>query len=271
MESNKLSHYIQKGYQGYEQFINEIKKLDNIIPGIFLHSLYYNSENSLKLAQKCNSNHSKFISVHVAETMESVLKAKQKWGCSSIDVLENYKLLGNNTILIHGGFLDHNDLKKISERCSSIVLCPISNKKLNTKCINPLTLENMGIEWCIATDGVGTGRTMNLFEHLKVAKKIFDLSNNKIIECVTKKPAKMLGISKKIGTIDIGKHADFMVINGCKNDNFNEIVDWLLNYQSEIKIDTYVKGKKINKIKIDKMPHFLPPKFIEVTSYKSIF
>ncbi|MHB8129094.1 MAG: amidohydrolase family protein, partial [Mobilitalea sp.] len=80
---------------------------------------------------------------------------------------------------------------------------------------------------------VGNSRAGSTLTAGKALKNIIEFTKRpleEVIGLLTENPAKMLGMYEKIGSIALGKYADFVVLN-----RDNDVVD------------TFVSGNKINR------------------------
>ncbi len=99
---------------------------------------------------------------------------------------------------------------------------------------NAAAFEKAGISFCLTTADL---RSPSIFwTNLRKAME-YGLSENKAIEALTKTPATTLGIYDKVGSLDAGKLANFIITNG---PIFNEKTNILYNYIQGIKYN--VKG-----------------------------
>ena len=94
---------------------------------------------------------------------------------------------------------------------------------------NAASFETAGIPFCLTTSDL---RNVNLFwTNLRKAME-FGLTEKRILESLTKTPATLLGVYDKVGSIDAGKLANFLITNG---PLFNEKTTILSNYVQGIK------------------------------------
>lgn len=248
MLTSKLKHYTHAGIEGFNKFVSTLSA--NIVPGVFLHSLYTNNESSLRLAKECFET-SQFITIHVSETEDTENQVKKMWnGLSSIEILNINKLLHPNTILVHGGLLNDKELSLIAKNNSSLIICPISNKKLKTICINPKVLEKYNIRWALGTDGLATGITANLFEHTKVLKRTFNVEPEEALKSITFYASDILNY-KANKYLDIGYEADFIVLDTNStsiNASIHKILDDITDNNYKI-LKLYINGSLQHTIK----------------------
>lgn len=224
MLSQKLEQYYLAGFNGFSQYASE-----NDSPycsvGVFLHSLYKADKKLLHLAIKCFSSLAKFFTVHVSEDLETRQLEIAQFQQEPIFLLNQLGLLTDRTVLVHGGFLSENELSLVSKKNSLIAVCPISNHFLNTTCVDVYALERMGIRWCLATDGLATGRTLSLIDQASMLKRQFPyIPNIKILQSMTTTPAQVFHKGIYTGMIESGTEAAFILVHGqYKNDIENAL------------------------------------------------
>ena len=224
MKSEKLKCFYEKGIEGYKNYIIECKK-NNIIPGVFFHSFYSNDKQSFDFAKKCNKITKTFFALHLFEDSKSEQKVIDAWGKDSLKILIENKLLNKNTILVHGNNFNDNQLKQIKQKKATIVTCPVSANTLKTKHLNIKNVINKKINWCIATDGLATGKTANLLNNAQILFKE-KLSATEILKAITINPAKALKIKNEI--LGVGSFANFNVFDCCNGCTVEEIFKEIL-------------------------------------------
>ena len=65
----------------------------------------------------------------------------------------------------------------------------------------------------LTLDGALAGSTLNLWDGVKNLMRFADVSLGDAVLCATRNPAKMLGIEDLLGTIEVGKRADLLVVD----------------------------------------------------------
>ena len=151
--------------------------------------------------------------------------------------LEKY-FEGTNTILAHCVKLSKKDMEVIKKMNFSVAHCPISNLRLGCGISKVEEMRNMGINITLGTDGQGSGSNMDMFETMKFAtllqKGEFEnpvaMPAYEVLKMATINGAKALKMEKDIGSIEVGKKADLIVLNLNKtvttpiNDIFADII-----------------------------------------------
>ncbi len=232
MDSDKLIAYKKGGIQAFKEYFKKNhNEMCNV--GIFFHSLYKSNIESLKLAYECLENQAEHFSIHISEDIATYKKEKNIYGKEAIYVLDDYNLLNSNTILVHCGCTTKQELELIAKREATIAICPISNIFLNTSILDIKYLEQLGINWCIATDGLATGRSFSLIKQAISLKKIYPfLTYERLFEHITETPAKLYNRKHYTGRIEVGTNADFLITDSVFTDKdvvFTELFEEKLN------------------------------------------
>ena len=110
---------------------------------------------------------------------------------------------------------------KISKLNAHISHCPISNLRLGCGIAKIDKMIELGINVSLGTDGQGSGSNLDMFEQMKFASLLQKgMSENpkclpayEVLKMATINGAKALKLDKVIGSIDIGKKADIIIIN----------------------------------------------------------
>lgn len=261
MKSKKLSSYLEDFELKFDEFKSRTIKNINVIPGIFLHSLYTNDENSLKKVKNAMENGAAFITSHIAEDKKSLEKSKQIWGESEISILNKYNLLSERTLLVHCGLLKKEELLKVANSKSKIIICPVSNKMLQTKTPKIEILDKYGINWCLGTDGLGTGKSLDPIFHLKQ----FYLMNKRIplerlLSGFLWGAAEVLNL-KEVGEIKEGFKANFIIFEKqIFETNIKKVLKNII-FSKNIKRTLYLEGEVIrNPSHVKKNSYYIPNK-----------
>lgn len=218
MNSSKLLKFKLLGIDGFKQYKNENVSLTGSV-GVFLHSLYSNDCQSLELAQQCMEEGASFITVHISEDEYTLKLEKEKFHKSAIETLDSFELLTEKSILVHCGYCTDEDLDLIKKRNSTICICPISNKFLNTCMPNIYKLEEKKINWCIGTDGLGTGKSFSLLDQLYQAINEYpEIPLSRYWASITSVPAKLFNNVLYSGTLSLESLSSFLLTDYCGTD-----------------------------------------------------
>ena len=128
-----------------------------------------------------------------------------------LEFLEKFK--NTNTTFIHCVYANEEELQKISELNASIAHCPVSNRLLNVGILNLERVKNFSIDYSVATDGMSSNYSLNLFKEIRAALLMHTDLHPKILakdllKAVTINAAKSLGLNN--GSLETGKDADII-------------------------------------------------------------
>lgn len=160
------------------------------------------------------------ITMHCAE-----IKADREFfaskGHTPMTYCKENGLLGPRTVLAHMVHLDDNDIKILSETEASIAHCPTSNAKLGSGIARVKEYLEANLTVGIGCDGCPCNNVMDMLQEMKLASLLPKAIHytpdivpaETIIEMATIQGAKAIGHEKTLGSLEIGKKADFISIN----------------------------------------------------------
>jgi len=188
---------------------------------IGLHGLYTCTKETVDLVAEAARNYRLPLHMHFVETkkeVEDILKIHGKRGA---EVLAE-KMQGIHLILAHGVKLQKEDRKILQTLDCGIAHNPISNLRLGCKIADTTTYLQEGINVALGTDGQGSGSSLDMFEAMRLACLIQGgiheeeekrLTAKQAIQMATIEGAKLLQLEDKIGSIEVGKKADLILLN----------------------------------------------------------
>ena len=132
------------------------------------HALYTVGPDSLRWVAERAEERGATVQIHLSETREEVENCISVHGVRPAFHLESAGLLGPNTILAHGVWLDEAELELIAERGATVVTNPVANLKLAVGGLFPyLAARRRGVAMGLGTDGPGSNNSLDLFSDLK--------------------------------------------------------------------------------------------------------
>lgn len=160
------------------------------------------------------------IQMHVSEMDYEMNYFKDKYGMTPIEYLDSIGLLSERLILGHGIHIQGKDFELIRKYGCSVAHCLGSNTKA-AKGVAPIKqLRELGIEVGLGTDGPSSGNTLDLFAQMSLFAKVHKLINHdrtvfpahEIVRLATLGGAKTLGMDHSIGSLEVGKKADIVLV-----------------------------------------------------------
>jgi cytosine/adenosine deaminase-related metal-dependent hydrolase len=129
---------------------------------------------------------------------------------------------------IHSAALQGNDFDAMAANGGSIVWSPLSNLLLYRHTTDVKRAKAAGIDIALGSDWSPTG-SKNLLGELKLARAYSEVAgglftDRELVSMVTRTPARMIGWQAGLGSIDVGKRADLLVIDGTTGDPYLKLI-----------------------------------------------
>jgi len=134
-----------------------------------------------------------------------------------VAVYEHYGLVGDRTILAHGVHLTDDELVRIAARRARIAHCPNSNLFLGSGLFPMQRAREAGVRFALGSD-IGAGTTPSLFNAMADAYKVQQVQGTvldpfQLWYLATLGGARVLSLDDRIGSLEAGKDADFIVLD----------------------------------------------------------
>ncbi|RHH70147.1 MULTISPECIES: amidohydrolase [Vagococcus] len=208
--------------EGSRLFIEKWQNSDLVTPMIAPHATNTNSVDILKKIVMISSEMNSPIMMHVSEMDYELAKLQKLYKQTPIEFLEELGFLNCHLIMAHGILLSDEEIELLSESKGkvSVAHCIGANTK-SAKGVAPIKqLIDKGVTVGLGTDGPSSGNTLDMFTQMKMManfqkthlKDRSAFPAKEIVALATKGGAKALGMNHKIGSLEVGKKADMMLI-----------------------------------------------------------
>jgi guanine deaminase len=163
-----------------------------------------------------------YLHTHLSENLNEIQFVAELFpeSLDYLQVYEQFGLVGNKSIFAHGIHLSDSEFQRLSETQAAIAFCPTSNLFLGSGLfkLHQAKSREYPISVGLATD-VGGGTSFSLLQTASEAYKVThlqgqNLSGLQALFLATLGGAKALKLDDKIGNFEIGKEADFVVLDG---------------------------------------------------------
>ena len=212
-------------------------------------------ESSLELAKEENIP----LHIHVAETQEESGIILKRYGKRPLAFLDELGYLDHKAVFAHGVELNEAEIARLADSQVAIAHNPISNLKLASGIAPVVQLQQAGVPVGIATDSVASNNNLDMFEEGRTAAllqkmKSGDASQFPIetaLKALTIEGAKVLGMEDEIGSLEVGKQADFLVIQPQGKVHLQPQENMLSHLVYAVKSsdvnDVYIAGEQVVK------------------------
>ncbi|MBW6440735.1 amidohydrolase [Patescibacteria group bacterium] len=185
------------------------------------HSCYTCSKKILiKLKEYAKENNLLYI-IHLAETKKEFDDVKKKFGVSPVEYLDKIKVLDEKTLAAHCVWLNDNDIEILRQRNVKVSHCPKSNMKLASGAAPIGKLFEKGVVVSLGTDGSASNNNLDMFSEMDYAAKLAKVTTlnpevakaKEVVRMATINGAKALGMENEIGSLELGKKADLIILD----------------------------------------------------------
>jgi guanine deaminase len=160
-----------------------------------------------------------YMQTHISENLQEIewVKALFPERRNYLDVYDHYQLLGERSVFAHGVHLCDAECARLAETGSAIAFCPTSNLFLGSGLFDLAQAERHKVHVGLGTD-VGGGTSFSLLQTLNEAYKVMQLQGAKLspfksLYLATLGGARALRLEDRIGTLQPGSDADFVVLD----------------------------------------------------------
>jgi len=161
------------------------------------------------------------ITMHLAEVEADKIFLKEKYNLSPVYFAESVGLLGPKSVLVHMVWLMQEDIKLLAATRTSVSHNPSSNSKLASGVCKVPQMLAAGVNVALGCDGGPSNNDYDLIREMKLAAIIHKAVSNDpllvpaetVLEMATINGARALGLEHEIGSLEVGKKADLVVID----------------------------------------------------------
>lgn len=209
--------YLEKA----EDFITKYHKDELIIPAVAPHAIYTCSKETLLKSKNLALKYNVPVHIHLSETFSEVEECIKKHGKKPVKYLLDIGFLEGKITAAHSVWVDDEEMEIMARYGVSVSHCIESNLKLASGIAPVSKMIEKGIKVTMGTDGAASNNNLDLLEEISIAAKIQKgiTSNPTVLDVktcmkmLTIWAAEALGVEKEIGSLEIGKKADILMMN----------------------------------------------------------
>jgi 5-methylthioadenosine/S-adenosylhomocysteine deaminase len=158
--------------------------------------------------------------MHAGETREEAEFIRRETGKSIFEYLSSLGALGPRSLFYHAVWATPSDIALLGESGASIAHNPVSNMYLADGVAPIVAMRAAGVNVGLGVDGAASNCGQDMFESMKMAallQKVVTLdaaavTGEDAIEMATINSARALGLDEEIGSLEVGKKADLIML-----------------------------------------------------------
>lgn len=253
------------GLEYCKEFIKKWHKDELVTPAVAPHAPYTNDSEHLIKAHMLSQKYKIPLIMHVAEMDYEYKKYKEEYNMTPVEYLDSLGILDKNFIAAHLVLVNEKDLDILEKRQVGISHNIGANSK-GAKGVAPVVkMYERGMKIGLGTDGPMSGNTLDIMTQMPLVGKVHKLFNKDrtllpskdIVEMATVGGARALNMEHLIGSIEVGKRADLVILE-TESVNMQPIYDYystIVYSANPSNVDTVIvdgriiiKSKKILRI-----------------------
>lgn len=193
-----------------------------ITPALAPHAPYSLDEAHLRLVASEAETLDLPVLIHVAEMTDEVETLRKERNQTPVEYLDSVGLLSRRVVAAHCIFVNDTDIQLLKQRDVGVAHAVVSNSKSAKGVAPAVKMFQEGLRIGLATDGAMSGNTLDIIGQLGYVAKIHKLDQRNrnvmpaidVVEMATRGGARALHMEDRIGSLEAGKLADLIVLDG---------------------------------------------------------
>ncbi len=212
----------QKMMKAADRFVKRwLPRAPMITPAYFCHSPYTCSPETLTRVKDAARDAGILYLIHLLENKDETDIILHRYRKKPVRHLFDLGVLDNRTIAVHCNWLTSEDINVFADCGVMVSHNPESSMKLAAGVAPVPEMLGKGLTVGLGTDGCASNNDMDMFREMDTAAKVHKvtsldptvMSAETVCTMATIGGAKALGLDQFIGSIEIGKKADIILID----------------------------------------------------------
>jgi 5-methylthioadenosine/S-adenosylhomocysteine deaminase len=160
------------------------------------------------------------VHTHASENQDEIKMVERATGKRNIEYLHEVGLTASHVVLAHCIWLDENEMEILRKTGTHVSHCPSSNLKLASGIARITEMMDRGISVSLGADGAPCNNRLDMFTEMRscaLLQKVLcgsqSMPASHALRMATIGGARALGLADEIGSVEIGKRADLILLN----------------------------------------------------------
>jgi len=175
----------------------------------------------LEAVASLSDEHHALVHTHASESKEEIAIVQRMSGArTNIEYLAQLQLASPHLCAAHCVWVDDRDQRLLAEHDVKVMHCPGSNLKLGSGIAPVPEMRALGITVSLGADGAACNNRLDMFEEMRLAATLQAmrlepgvLPARDVLWMATRAGARTLGLEREIGSLEVGKKADVIVVD----------------------------------------------------------
>jgi 5-methylthioadenosine/S-adenosylhomocysteine deaminase len=212
---------VERGFAYTEELIERWKEEPLVDIAVEPHSLFTCGVELLHKANDLALHHDVPLILHLAETRAELEQIEKQYGKRPVQHLKDLGLLGPHLIADHCVHINEWEIEMLAQHRVRVVHNPESNMKLASGFAPVPEMIAKGVTVGLGTDGCASNNNLDLFAEMDMAAKLHKVNKldptvmdaQTLFKMATIDGARVLGLEKTTGSLEVGKRADLIVVD----------------------------------------------------------
>ena len=177
------------------------------------------SRGLLEGAAALSAEHAWLVHTHASEQLDEVAAVRASTGLDNMAYLASVELASPRLCAAHCVHVSEAEQQIMAARGVKVLHCPGSNLKLGSGIAPVPEMRRRGISVSLGADGAACNNTLDMFHEMRTAALVQAmrlhpgaLTAREAVWMATREGARALGLDAEIGSLEVGKKADLIVI-----------------------------------------------------------
>jgi cytosine/adenosine deaminase-related metal-dependent hydrolase len=179
------------------------------------------SRELLEAVAHLSDRHHALVHTHASESRDEIAIVKQiSGGLSNLEYLASLRLASPHLCAAHCVWVDDRDQQLLADHDVKVMHCPGSNLKLGSGIAPVPEMRARGITVSLGADGAACNNRLDMFDEMRLAAVLQAMRRDPgilpardVLWMATRAGARTLGLDADIGSIEVGKKADVIVVD----------------------------------------------------------
>jgi 5-methylthioadenosine/S-adenosylhomocysteine deaminase len=174
----------------------------------------------LEKVARLSLEHGVIVHTHASENRDEIAMVEKATGKRNIEYLRDIGLAAPHVVLAHCIWLNEEEMEILQVTGTHVSHCPSSNLKLGSGIARVPEMIEHGISISLGADGAPCNNRLDMFTEMRTAALIQKaIHGPQILPALTAlrmatiNGAKALGLGDSIGSIEVGKQADLILMD----------------------------------------------------------
>ncbi|PYS47513.1 MAG: N-ethylammeline chlorohydrolase [Acidobacteria bacterium] len=160
------------------------------------------------------------VHTHASENRTEIEMVERETGQHNVAYLNSVGITGPHVVLAHCIHLDDDELEILASTSTNVAHCPSSNLKLGSGIAPIKEMLERGISVSIGADGSPCNNRLDMFTEMRTAALLQKVQHGadvlpaqRTLRLATCDGARAIGLEQEIGSLEVGKRADVIIVN----------------------------------------------------------